>query len=50
VFAAEHVERQVAIAVVLALKEAAFLAAVDRVVGGVQSSVMRVGALAWASI
>ncbi|MFT5412795.1 MAG: hypothetical protein ACI9NC_005547 [Verrucomicrobiales bacterium] len=34
--AAEAVERQVAVALVVAVEEAAFLAAVDRVVGGVE--------------
>ena len=34
--AAEHVERQVAVAVVIAVEEAAFLMAVQRVVGGVE--------------
>ena len=36
VVAAEDVERQVAVAVVIAVEEAAFLMAVQRVVGGVQ--------------
>ena len=36
VIAAEDVERQVAVAVVVAVEEAAFLTAVQRVVGGVQ--------------
>jgi len=34
--AAEHVERQVAVAVIVAVKEPAFLMAVQRVVGGVE--------------
>ena len=34
--AAEHVERQIAVAIVVAVKEAAFLVAVQRIVGGVQ--------------
>ena len=34
--AAEHVKRQVAVAVVIAVEEAAFLMAVQRVVGGVE--------------
>jgi hypothetical protein len=36
VLAAEHVERQVAVAVVVAVEKPAFLAAVDGIVGGVQ--------------
>ena len=36
VIAAEDVERQIAIAVVIAVKEPAFLVAVDRIVGSVQ--------------
>src|SRR6202011_3691193 len=34
--AAEHIERQIAVAVVVAVKEPAFLMAVQRVVGGVE--------------
>ena len=34
--AAEHIERQVAVAIVIAVKEPAFLMAVQRVVGGVE--------------
>ena len=36
VVAAEHIERQVAVGVVVAVEEPAFLAAVERIVGGVQ--------------
>jgi hypothetical protein len=34
--AAEHVERQIAVAVVVTVEEPAFLAAVERIVGGVE--------------
>ena len=34
--AAEHVKRQVAVAIIVAVEEAAFLMAVQRVVGGVE--------------
>lgn len=36
VLAAEHIQWQIAVAVVIAMKEAAFLLAVQRVVGGVE--------------
>lgn len=38
--AAEHVQRQIAVAVVIAVKEAALLMPVQRVVGGVERSRM----------
>ena len=34
--AAEHVERQIAVAVVVAVEEAPFLVAVQRIIGGVE--------------
>ena len=34
--AAEHVQRQVAVAVIVAVEEAPFLVAVERIIGGVE--------------
>ena len=46
VLPAEDVERQVAVAIIVAVEEAAFLVAVDRIVGGVQVQDDRLGRLA----
>jgi len=48
--AAEYVKRQVAIAIVVAVEEAAFLMAVQRVVGGVEiEDMICFGGRRWAS-
>jgi hypothetical protein len=46
---AEHVQRQVAVAVIIAVKEAALLMAVQRGIGGVEIEGDRLGGVLWAS-